>query len=376
MRGSFFGALVVTGVVALVGCRSKAPAGDLEVAPLPVASASAEPSASRGEVAAVERQLQTTRLALPPRRRHLPRLAFGSGALGRLRDRDLQVLDERTLAELATLPLEQPRALLSMADGTLVAIGNGGVVRWAPGRALAPTGGRVVVFPGAEVYPDARQPDLLWVFEPDTTPPKLYGYRLGVSSLAGVLAPEQAIELKTPRGGTFGVTREGVWLYVTPGRAERLAPSGLELPAISSGPAVPSWSLPARRLDQSLWVDESGVLTRALVSPVFKSLSTARTSGSIYAARVGDEGRLLALISVTGAGPRFELALFDAELRERGRASLAAESPTGELDWVRVVTRNQELAVAPREARVAVGGPDRVMIFDGAANAVLSIPIR
>ncbi|RYZ04111.1 MAG: hypothetical protein EOO73_24815 [Myxococcales bacterium] len=377
MRGSVIGVLACAWGVASASCRSTTPSpAQREEPPAPSASAPS-PSPSRAAIAALERELQTTRLAIPARRRHLPRLAFGAGALARLRDHDVQVLDDQSLAELATLPLEQPRAVVSMADGAVVAVGGGGFARWERGKPAAPPGARIVLLPGAELYPDAREPDLLWVLEPDGEPPTLYGYRLGASSVSGLLAPERVVQLRSPRGGTFGVTREGVWLYLTPRRIERLAPSGLELPAISQVTAsTPGWALPARRVDQSLWVDEAGTLTRALVSPVFKSLGTARSVGAAYAADVGDEGRLLAVISVTGAGPRFELALFDGELRERGRSLLAGDAPNGESEWVRLVTRNRELAVAPRSARVAVGGPDRLTIFDGEASVVLSMPIE
>jgi hypothetical protein len=377
MRGPAFGVFACSLCVTLGGCRANPSTHHRADADAPVPSASVGVSASRDAITAVERELQATKLMPPPRRRHLPRLAFGAGALGRLRDDDVQVLDSLILAELALIPLEQPRAVVAMADGALVAVGSGGVVRWERGKRVAPPGARFVLFPGAELYPDARQSDLLWVLEPDSAPPKLNGYRLGVGALSGVLMPELVIELKSPRGGTFGVTREGVWLYHTANRVERLAPSGLQLPGLSGGlPVAPGWSLPARRVDQSLFVDDAGTLTRALVSPVFKSLAAARAAGKTYAADVGDAGRLLAIVSVTGAGPRFELALFDSELLERGRALLPAESPTGERDWIRTVTRNQELAVAPQDARVAVGGPDRLTIYDGAANVTLSIPIR
>jgi hypothetical protein len=376
MRGAAFGVLACTLGVAVCSCRSTSTSHRTDDV-RPVASSDLATAPSASALTALQLELQTKRLALPPRRRHLPRLAFGAGAVGRLRDDALQVLDDRTLEELATVPLEQPSALVAMADGALVAVGSGAVVRWERGKRVGPPLARLMLLPGAEIYPDARQGDLLWVLEPDATPPLLRRYRLGETFHSGIMLAEQTIELAGPRGGTFGVTREGVWLYVTPGRAERFAPSGLGLPGLRlADAAVPSWSLPARRVDQSLWLDEAGTLTRALVSPVFKSLARVSVPGATYAADVGDEGRLVALVVVAGAGPRFELALLDGELRARGRATLPAESPTGGTDWVAVVTRNQELAVAPRGSRVAVGGPDRLAIYDELGKLTLSIGIR
>ncbi len=356
-------------------CRSK-PAPPRRGSPPPAPSASAKELRPHA-VAEVERQLRASQLRLPPRRRHAPRLVFVGAALARIRDDVVEVLDGATLEPLDTFPLQQPRALLPMVDGSLVAVGSSGVVRWERGRRPTPPAARPLLLPGSEIYADAQQSDVLWVFEPDSAPPSLSSYRLVKGAPPGLLLPEQRILLASPRGGTFGVTREGVWIYVTSGSAERFAPGGLKLPGLSlAGASAPSWVLPSRRLDQAAWLDESGALSRALVSPSFKLLGSSRTPGAPFAAEVGDEGRLLAIVTVTGPGPRFELLSFDAELAERGRAVLRSEPPSSAEDWVRLVTRNQELAVSPREGRVAVGGPDRLALFDDRAAIVLSIPIR
>jgi hypothetical protein len=139
---------------------------------------------------------------------------------------------------------------------------------------------------------------------------------------------------------------------------------------------LPTWVLPARRLDQSLWLEQSGSVARVLVSPSYKQLATAKLGGTALSADVGNEGSLLAVVVVTGPGPRFELELLDQALAPLGRAALASDEPTGADDWVNVVTANQNVVVAPREPRVAVGGPLRVSIFDAGGNQVFSTPSR
>jgi len=52
---------------------------------------------------------------------------------------------------------------------------------------------------------------------------------------------------------------------------------------------------------------------------------------------------------------------------------LPGDPPTGAEDWLKVVTENQSVAVAPREPRVAVGGPARVTIFDARGKQIFSI---
>ena len=134
--------------------------------------------------------------------------------------------------------------------------------------------------------------------------------------------------------------------------------------------------LPARRLDQCFAVERRRVL-RALVTPSGRQLGeSAELAGTPLTAAVGDEGRLLAVVVVTGVGPRFELQLFDAELAALGRVPLPGDAPTGGADWVKVVTQNQGVVAAPRAGRVAVGGPDRALVLDAQGKEIFSIPSR
>jgi len=94
------------------------------------------------------------------------------------------------------------------------------------------------------------------------------------------------------------------------------------------------------------------------------------------AAASGNEGRLVAVVEVTGPGPKFELELLDQDLAPIARVALAADAPTGSEGWERVVTENQAVAVAAREPMVAVGGPARVTIFDGQGHQLFSIPSK
>jgi hypothetical protein len=172
------------------------------------------------------------------------------------------------------------------------------------------------------------------------------------------------------------VTREGTWLYATAGHGERFSPGGLRLSGLSLGDsALPTWLLPARRLDQSLWLQEGGEVSRVLVSPSYKRLAGTQLPGRVGDADTGDDGRLLAVVVVTGEGPRFELLLLNDQLGQLARLVLPSDEPTGD-DWARVVTENQSVAVAPHERRVAVGGPARVTIFDGEGKPLFSIPSR
>lgn len=376
-------------LAALVACKEQAPS---EPSPRAVASGSGDPTdlgrptrtprPVGSEVQAFEKALRSRKLSLPALREHAPQLAFGKGAIGQLTRDALKVFDTEDFQLLADVPLESPRAVVALADGALLAIGAKSVCRWERGKKRPTLLPRPMLLPGAQIYADAQQPDALWVFDAQRRASAAAGaatlqrYRL-MPDGERLPLPEQTIELSATPGGTFGVTREGVWLYLTSGLGERLGPGGTRLSKLALGEAAPpTWVLPARRLDQSLWVSESGQVSRVLVSPSYKLLAKAELGSRVLAADVGDEGRLLATVLVTEAGPRFELALWDQELALRGRVALPMEEPTAEDDWVKTVTENQQLAVAARAGLLAVGGPRRLTIFDASAKPVFSIPSR
>jgi hypothetical protein len=371
-------------------CREGPSSSELAPGAGPVVSAPAslgslEPLKVRpisSEAIEAARQVQARRLPLVPSRAREPRLAFGRGVFGQLTDAELRVFDTRDFELRASRPLEGPRVLIALADGGLLAVGATQALRLDPDNGKFSSLPRPVLLPGVELRADAVTAERLWLFDAGgvsgatVRAPKLSSFLLS-SSAGGVLLPDREASLELGPGGVLGATREGVWLHVVKGQAERLGPGGARLSKMS----LPEqkdllWMLPARRLDQCYLVDSAGVVSRAVVSPSFKQLGSVRLSGAPWAAMAGDEGRLLAAIVVAGVGPRFELELLDAELEPSGRFSLPSEAPTGAEDWMKVVTRNQDLAVAPREPRVAVGGPERVLIFDAQGKQLFSIPSR
>jgi hypothetical protein len=344
------------------------------LAPLPA------PRPISSEAVAFEKALQQSELPLPARRVHAPQLAFGKGVLGQLTRDALRVFDSTDFRLLATEPLEAPRAVVALADGSLLALDARRMLRWEPGQKRAKSLARPLLLPAAQVYPDARQPDVVWVFDDSERAGAgketavLRSYRLESADEHPVALPELTIQLTSP-GGVFGTTREGVWLYWTAGHADRFAPNGLRLPGLQLPAAPPpTWLLPHRRLDQCLWVEASGRASRVLVSPTYKGLGGVKLGGRVLSVDVGDGGRLFAAVVITGAGPKLELELRDQELAPLGRVALPGDEPTGTDDWVKVVTENQTLACSPSEPRVAVGGPTRLLIFDARGQRIFSIP--
>ncbi len=386
--------------VALVGCKSPAHESLPEAAVVQSALAalpSARPARPiSSEVVAFERSLQAGKLEVAARTLDCP-LAFGKGVFGQLTKDAFRLFDGDDFQLLGSEPLEGPRSLLALADGALLAVGATVMLRWEPGTKRPTRLPKPMLLPQARLYPDAQQPDLIWVFDgglykggqsADLSKYRLPGRDAEPAAQSSVLLPETSVAFGLPRFGAFGTTREGVWLYVASGdiqdmgagvalRVERLSPGGLRLPGLKLAERPrPTWVLPARRLDQSLWVEASGRVTRVLASPTYKQLQAVTLAGRVEAAASGDEGRLLALVEVTGPGPRFELELLNQALAPIARVVLAADAPTGVDGWERVVTENQAVVVAAREPKVAVGGPGRVTIFDAQGRQIFSIPSK
>lgn len=345
------------------------------------------PSAPRpvsSELVALQQRLRQKELRLPARTAHRARLAFGRGVLAQLGDDALRIYSEAEPGPtpIVVEPVEGPRAVLALPDGSLLAADARRLLRWEPGAKRVKSLPRPILLPDTQLFADAQRSDRLWLFEPARAgeAARLSRFVLGESEGVAVPAvplPEQTIELPSVSSGVLGLTLEGVWLYLTPGHAERFAPSGARLAPLKLGSSpLPAWVLPAPRVDHGSWLTEDGELSRVLVSPSFQRLAARPLPGPVFAADVADRGRLLATIAITGEGPRFELFLFDAELRERARVLLPADEPTLGEDWVQVVTRNQELVASPRAARVAVGGSSRAAVFDAAGKVIFTIPSR
>jgi hypothetical protein len=369
-------------VLTRLGCKAEHDSPLPSPRPAPAASiASAEPAgaarASRTEAIALERRLQETKLRPPAWRVHHARLAFARGAFAQLGDDALRIFADGEPRLLLTEPVQGPRGLVTLPDGSLLAADAQRLLRWEPGWDHVKSLPRPVLLPDAELYADALRSDWLWVFEPGrgASPSRLRGYLLSKAE-AIVPTPEPTIELG-PAGGVLGLSREGVWLYLTEAHAARFAPSGVRLPPLTLDRApLPGWMLPSSRVDHGSWLTEAGELWRTQVSPSFRRLTKTTLPGAVFSADVGDEGRVSAAVLITDDGPRFELQLLDAQLQPTARVLLPADPPTGTEDWVKVVTSNQRVVVDPRAPRVAVGGPGRATIFDARGEIIFSIPSR
>jgi hypothetical protein len=392
---SFRKALACAGLAlaALGGCRSEAPDAPLEPPEVPPQTANAQrspiasadlaprPSAPVSSAALeVERRLRAQKLPLEPPLARSLRLAFGRGVLARLTRDALEVFSDGDLSLVGSYPLEQPRALVALADGTLLALGGKQALRFDPAAKKSALMPRPLLLPGTELWPDAADPARFWLLDPALgareRQPLLQGFRLDAEAAHGVLMPEVEQVLAAEGGGGFGRTREGVWTYFAGRKALRFSPGGLRLSDLAL-PALPPIMrvLPARRVDQAILLDGEGRLRRVLSTPHYRELDSVKLVGAPFEAEAGDQGRVLAVVSTLPdeSGKRFQLELFDAELRPLAAVPLPADPVSAEEDWVNRLTENQQLALDPWAPRAAVGGPARLNVFDSAGRRVRSL---
>jgi len=363
-----------------VACRSEKLHGDppLELerrraapsaAALGMLDSAEKPAARPSAVVEFKKALEQNKLELAPRALHEPKLAFGRGVLGQLAGDSFIVFDLRDFEPLVRQPLERPRALLTLADGGLLAVGSRDLLLWQPGWSHPKIMQRPTLLPGVELYADAQRGDRFWVFDAGSA--ELRGYHLEPGS--SLLLDGEVFRLDSPGGGVVGLSREAVWLYLTAGRLERRAPNGERLSVVPFPEAPrPTWILPARRLDEAWLLDASGRLSQWLIAATPKEQRKAELGASVLAADVGRDGQLFAAVLVSRPGPRFELELRGPDLAPIARVPLPSDPPTGQDDWVARVTRNQELCVAQHDDRVAVGGPDRLLVFDAQGRRVFT----
>jgi hypothetical protein len=338
-----------------------------------------QPAPIASEARALARDIQASKLQLAPERSREPRITFGDGVVAQLTASELVVRSDTDFEVVLRRPLAGPRLVLPLADSSLLVVGARELLHFEPKNKRVKALARPVLLPGTELLPDAIAADRVWIFDPGggqsaPTPPTLSSVQLDPEA-QGILLPSQTLELEPGGPGVLGATREGVWIHWAAKTAQRFGPGGARLPGLKL-PELPKllWALPARRLDQCYLFDEQGGVFKAVVSPTFRKLSGIQLQGQPLSADVGDEGRLLAVVVVAGAGPRFELQLFDADLKELARVPLPAEMPTGDEEWVRVVTENQGVSVASRRPLVALGGPARLLILDGHGKQIFPIP--
>ncbi|HYQ17541.1 MAG TPA: hypothetical protein VEQ58_17330, partial [Polyangiaceae bacterium] len=104
--------------------------------PLPSSPPPSSPPPISSEVVAFERQLQASKLRPPPHRARAAHLAFGRGVLAQLGANDWRIFELGAAGTEPKLlmrePVEAPRSLLALSDGSILAVTTRRLLRWEP----------------------------------------------------------------------------------------------------------------------------------------------------------------------------------------------------------------------------------------------------
>lgn len=319
------------------------------------------------------RSVHEQKLELAPLADLALRLAFGPDRLLQAAGDKVILRDLKQGDALVDTPLEGARALAQGSDGALFALGARGGLRFAPRSNAHTSFPHVTFFPGAGLFPDLEDPSRFYVYA--SGDPELYRYAF--ASEAGAFLP---IDEQIPMAGCQAVVallRDGAFVCRTPRGLARYAPHGSHVEfKLPQGFGEPFRLLAAKRLDELFSVDATGLVVHFRLSAGTAGLSELarfRLPTPPFAAASNGDSLAFVLVSEPEADQprRWSLLVTDFTGQSRFDAQLAAHSaPAGE-DWVAAITQDKNLALSDFAPLVAVGGAERVQVWDYAAQRAL-----
>jgi hypothetical protein len=298
-------------------------------------------------------------LKLSPRRASTSRIALGKGRLGVLTESALLVRSTTTFDQTLTFPLERPRGLLGLTDGSLVALGGANTLRLLPQDTKPKLFPRVTLLPDSSLLSDRVNPDRLWVLPRSGSILFAFDVVEGGSSL---LAPSASVDLDAFDRRAIGSLRDGSFLYTSGGGYRQFYGLGKREPIVGESRDV-FRILPGARPDTA-WVfhAKDATLYMVLNGKLEKQRSIALETTPFDAESSGGYLAVLELAQPEDAAWSFLLEVFDGTGKRRLRAPLDAIESFDD-DWLDKLTENRSVAVQSEPPLVAVGGPTHVDVW-------------
>lgn len=317
------------------------PAGDGGVRPLPL-----DPKLRRA-------------LKLAPRRASPSLVACGKDRIGVITEDAFLVRSTAAYAETLRFPLEHPRGVLGLADGSLVAIGSENTLRLLPHDTKPKLLPKVPLLPDSSLFADRASPDRFW------TLPRAGGTLFGFEAIGeggAVLASTAWVELDGFDRRAMGSLRDGSFLYTSGSGFRQFYGAGKREPVVGESRDV--WRiLPASRPD-SAWVftGRRATLYMVLAGKLEKQRSLELETSPFDAESSAGTLAVLELAQPDDAPWSFVLEVFDGSGKRRFRAPLDAAETYGP-DWAQRVMENRAIAVCANPGVVAVGGATHLDVF-------------
>jgi len=351
----------------LAACEEKPERGLEEALPRAAASlndlaagdAAYDANPSNSTVAA----LREHTLDLPPREGPAQRIAFGSGRLAQLGQKELVVRTTSDFAVVLKTPVREPRAVAELADGSLIAADADALYHLERDAKALKRYPRVVFLPGSLLLPDRKVATNIWVLH--TLKPSLYHHVLEASD-SPLLPFGDVSELGPMVRGGFAAMKDGSFLYASEGALSRVFPKGkkssFKLPARE---ATVQRLLITRRIDQAWCVWSNGLIELMQVAPQFQSIRSWKLPSNAY--DVASNDRYIAVLRWdrdAAKARRWSLAILDEKGETRRSLEVPSEPAPGHgNDWVQTVTRDKTLVLSTREPVVAVGGVTSLLVW-------------
>jgi hypothetical protein len=307
-----------------------------------------------------EQQLAVTQPIVRPLR-----LVFGAGRLLQAETNALVVRDTVQGDSVLQAPLEAVRALAQGSDGALFALGLSGGVRLEPRSTQRKNFAQVVFLPGSNLFPDLEEPSHFYVYY--STEQQLYRYSFDAEGGA-FLAIEAQIPLNgCDAAGPLTQLRDSAFVCRSAHAIIRKAPRGgrseFKFPA---GVGQPSWLLPAKRFDELFSVSQSGEVVHWRLDASRPVLGRFQLPAPPFAAAANTDALAFILASAPEPGQprRWTLHVTDFDGQLRLDASLPEREVTAGEDWLERLIADKNLAISGFEPLVAVGGAERVTVWN------------
>jgi hypothetical protein len=303
-------------------------------------------------------------LELPVRDAPAQRIAFGRKRLAQLGQDELVVRTTSDFAVVARAPMRVPRAVVELADGSLLAADDDALHHLEVNAKTLKRYPRAVLFPGSLLLADRKHALNIWILH--TAKPSLYHHALEES--ASLLLPlGDVFDLGPMVRGGFTAMKDGSFLYASESELSRVFPGGkkvtFKLPARG---AKIQRLLTTRRIDQAWSVWSNGLMELLQVAPQFSAIRNFSLPSNVYDIACSDRHIALLRWERQATAPRrWTLEILDGNAKPLRSFELPAELAPGHgVDWVQVVTRNRALVVSNREPVVAVGGVTSLKVWN------------
>jgi hypothetical protein len=307
-----------------------------------------------------------SRLSLAAPEWELQPLATGRRLLVRL---TLDKLEAYALpdAKLAfEKPLDGPRAAVTIAGGSVVAIGRLDSFRVDPGAKEPARLPSLVYTPGTLVLPERRDSASLWNLERATRSLLKQPLVSGPQAIRG-----HTVALDGYDGGPVTVLRDGAVLFRA-GREVRRAMPGSR-PQVLRGSALEPWRLlPGRRIDQAWAVAADGAVEHWQLTDRVQVLERFALGAPPFDVASNETHLAAVVVKEGGAGPRrFLLRVFDEKGTPALERDLPPDPPPRGDQWAVRAVADRHVVLGEPEPIVAVGGPGALRIWSLPGGSLL-----